>query len=293
MVTFSSIGELVAAAKNQNARISSVALAQTALDEEIGIQEAYERMRASYLVMRQSVEDGLSPGLRSFSGLSGGMARRMKTRAEGGQSLVGPFFGEVLYSALAVSELNACMGRIVAAPTAGSSGVIPACLVALERHHNIDEKTIVMGLINAAAIGMIIAKNAGVSGAKGGCQAECGSAAAMAASAVTEIMGGAPEQCAAAVAQALKSLMGLVCDPVAGLVEEPCVIRNVSSAAVAIAAAELALAGVGSNIPADDVIYAMDMVGKALPESLRETGAGGLAATPCGLGVAERLARAL
>jgi len=292
MITFSSIRELVDAANSQNARISSIALAQTALDEECGIQDAYDKMQRAYAVMRQSALDGLAPGLRSVSGLSGGGALKMKNRAKGGQSLAGPFFSEVVCSALAVSESNACMGRIVAAPTAGSSGVLPACLTALEKYHNIDEKTIVMGLINAAAVGMVIAKNASIAGASGGCQAECGSAAAMAASAMTEIMGGTPDQCAAAVAQALKSLMGLVCDPVAGLVEEPCVIRNVSAAAVAIAAAELALAGIETNIPADEVIFAMDKVGKSLPAALRETGFGGVAATPTGRAVARRMGAA-
>jgi L-serine dehydratase len=208
------------------------------------------------------------------------MAPAVKRQIDGGRGLTDGFIGNVIYSALATAELNACMGRIVAAPTAGSCGIVPACLAGMENYHGTEPEAVVMSLFNAAAIGMIIAKNASIAGAEGGCQAECGSAAAMAAAAMVELKGGTPGMSANACAFALESILGLVCDPVAGLVEVPCVVRNASCAMTAVTAAELALAGIESLVPADEVIDAMQSISKQMPPSLRETAEGGIAASP-------------
>ena len=286
---FDSISEMITEAEAQNAPISAVTLRQTALDMEKTEAEVFRQMKHALDVMKASITDGLEAGLRSASGLSGGMAFKVKQHVESGQSLSGGFMGEAIYNALAVAELNACMGTIVASPTAGSSGILPACLIALQNQRGLSDQDLVAGLLNASAVGLVIAKNASISGAEGGCQAECGAAAAMAASAMTELSGGTPAQCGHAVAHALKSLLGLVCDPVAGLVEEPCVTRNSGSTAVAIMAAQMALAGVESVIPVDEVILAMGEIGRQLPETLRETAKGGLAKTKTGKAIAKRL----
>ena len=185
----------------------------------------------------------------------------------------------VVYS---VSELNASMGRIVAAPTAGSCGILPAAVLTMEEEKHLSEKQCVMSLFTASAIGMVIANNASLAGARGGCQAECGSASAMAAAAIVELAGGTPEMVGSAVAIALKNILGLVCDPVAGLVEIPCIKRNASGVTGAFTAAELALAGIKSAIPADEVIWSMKKIGDVMPAALKETADGGLAATPTG-----------
>jgi L-serine dehydratase len=289
MMRFESVSELIREAEALNTTISKIALTQSAADTSLSEEEILEKMNGILSVMRDSIKNGLDKDLKSASGLSGGMAHLARLNVSGGKNISGPFMGEVIYNALAVSEYNACMGKIAAAPTAGSAGVIPACLITLQLHREIPDSAIVMGLVNASAIGMVIAKNASISGAKGGCQAECGSAAAMAAAAMTEIMGGSPEACGHAAAQALKSVLGLVCDPVAGLVEEPCIIRNAACAAVAVTSAELALAGIKSVIPVDEVIEAMERVGSAMPECLRETAKGGLAVCPTAQKIAEAL----
>ncbi len=276
---FTSIAEIITAAESENKTISRVILEGSAADMGKTGAEIFEMMAANYKVMKEAAVKGLENASLSASGLSGGNAGKVKSLRDAGKHITGDFINEIIYTALAVSETNARMGRIVAAPTAGSCGILPACLIALQNHFNISDEAAVMGLINASGIGMIIARNASISGAEGGCQAECGSASAMAASAVTEIMGGGPEQCGHAAAQALKSFMGLVCDPVAGLVEEPCIIRNVSCAVIAVTSAELALAGVRSVIPVDEVVRAMFSVGNMMPHSLKETAEGGLAAT--------------
>ena len=290
MITFASMQELIDEAKSSNKSISKITLEQSALDQEIPEQEVYDKMYAHYKTMKESIKDGLSPDLKSNSGLVGGFAHKVKFNAQSGKSISGDFLSGVIYNSLAVIELNASMGKIVAAPTAGSCGVLPGCLFTLQTHYDLTDDEIVMGLFNASALGMVIANNATLAGAEGGCQAEIGSAAAMAASAMTELMGGSPEQCGHAAAHVLKSLLGLVCDPVAGLVEEPCVIRNPTSAAVAVTSTELALAGVESIIPIDEVIQIVNIIGKQLPASLRETSDGGLAISKTGLAINKRLA---
>jgi L-serine dehydratase len=228
--------------------------------------------------MRQSVRDGLDPDLRSLSGRVGGQAAKM---AAPGQPQRLGLTGKACAYALAVAESNACMGKIVAAPTAGSCGILPGTLLAAQEQEGFTDDALVLALFAAAAVGRAIALQATVSGAEGGCQAETGSAAGMAAAALTELYGGTPEAAADACAFALMNTLGLVCDPVGGLVEIPCVYRNVAGAAQALAAAQLALAGVKCPIPCDEMILAMKDVGDAMPASLRETGEGGCAACAC------------
>ena len=244
-----------------------------------------ERMRRTLEIMRESAANGQRE-VRSASGLCGGLAERLLQNDAG---LLGKTAHRAAIFALSISEHNACMGRIVAAPTAGSCGILPGVLLALGETYCLDSDRLTEGLFNAAAVGMVIAHRATLSGAKGGCAAECGSAGAMAASAAVELLGGTPQMCANAVALALKAVMGLVCDPVAGLVEVPCVKRNATGAVLALTAAQLALAGIPSAIPADEVIDAMRQVGALMHESLRETSKGGIAATRTAQQIEKRL----
>lgn len=243
-----------------------------------------ERLR----VMREAVARGLQ-GVKSRSGLTGGDAKLVAKglAANASARLVGgePLTTAISY-ALAVSEVNASMGRIVAAPTGGSCGILPGVLLSVGERVGATDESLIDALFTAGAAGSVIARRATVSGAAGGCQAECGSAAAMAAAAAVQLGGGTPQQCVQAVALSLKGLMGLVCDPVAGLVEVPCIKRNATSAGVALAAATMALAGVRSVVPPDEVVDAMGAVGRELPASLKETAVGGLAATPTGKRIA-------
>lgn len=245
-------------------------------------QVLFQRMRKNLKVMRESVAVGLSGERRSLSGLVGGDAAKVEARRITGKSLVGEQISGAIAKALAVAEVNACMGKIVAAPTAGSCGVIPAVLFTVEETCRVSEQDLLLALFTAAGLGMIIAERASVSGAESGCQAEIGSAAAMAAAAAVELAGGTPRQTADAAAIAMKSMLGLVCDPVGGLVEVPCVKRNATGATIALAAAEMALSGVKSAIPIDEVIDAMGEIGKQMPCTLKETAQGGLAMTPTG-----------
>lgn len=280
MINYLSVSGLVQAATLQNCKISDLVLEQQAQQLEQTPKQVYDTMAASLAVMKQSVIDGTYPDLRSTSGLTGGGAFKMKCAVDNGKNICGHMFGSAMAKALAVSELNAAMGKIVAAPTAGSCGIIPAAVLTMMEEHHLSEDIAVRGLLTASAIGMVIAQNASISGAEGGCQAECGTASAMAAAALVEMAGGAPMMVSNACAIALKNILGLVCDPVAGLVEIPCIKRNTMGTANAFVAAELSLAGVESAIPADEVIIAMKRIGDALPSSLKETAEGGLADTP-------------
>lgn len=277
---YNSVAEIVAAAEESGQKISEITLAQQAVQLETSQDEVYKKMLETYRVMEKSAVEGLQPNLRSASGLTGGDAFKMARAAECKNTLCGSFMADAITRALAVSEYNAAMGRIVASPTAGSCGILPAAVITMKEQRSISERAAVMSLFTASAIGMVIAANACLSGAQGGCQAECGSAAAMAAAALVELAGGTPKMIANAVAITIKNILGLVCDPVAGLVEIPCIKRNASGVAGAITAAELALAGINSAIPADEVIWAMKRVGDTMPAALRETAEGGLAATP-------------
>ena len=285
---FTTLSALVAEAQRQGCALSALVLDQQARQTERPAQELYREMRDRYQVMVQAVQAGIAPGVRSTSGLTGGDGHRM-CRASHAGGLTGPVFTGALARALAVSEWNAAMGRIVAAPTAGSCGILPAAVLTLQEERGLPEQACVMSLFTAAAVGMVIARNATLSGAQGGCQAECGSASAMAAAALVELGGGTPAMAEQAVAMALKNSLGLVCDPVAGLVEIPCIKRNAAGVANAFCAAEMALAGIESAIPADEVILAMKRVGDALPSALRETAEGGLAATPTGCRLFEQV----
>lgn len=278
-LNYHSLAGLVEAAARAGEPLSALVLRQQAAQLEQSEAEVYRRMQENFRVMAACIEPGCQPDLRSTSGLTGGDAYKMRRRVESGQNLTGPVLGGALYRALAVSELNAAMGRVVAAPTAGSCGILPAVLLTMQEQ-GATEQDCVMSLFTASAVGLVIAENACLAGAQGGCQAECGSAAAMAAAALVELSGGTPQMLDDAVAIALKCQLGLVCDPVAGLVEIPCIKRNASGAAIAFMAAELALAGIGSRIPADEVILAMRRVGNAMSPTLKETAEGGLAATP-------------
>ncbi len=275
-----SLAALLAAAEQAGKPLSELVLASQAEQLEQTPEQVYDRMARCYQVMADGVAPGCDPNLRSASGLSGGNAAKMKAAVDAGRTLTGPVLGGALTRALAISELNAAMGRIVAAPTAGSCGILPAALLTMEQEKGCDRHACVMALFTASAVGLVIARNACLAGAQGGCQAECGSASAMAAAAIVELAGGTPKMIGDAVAIALKNVLGLVCDPVAGLVEVPCVKRNAAGVAGAFVAAELALAGISSVIPADEAILAMKRVGDAMVPALKETAEGGLAATP-------------
>lgn len=230
--------------------------------------------------MQEAVHSGLDEKLRSVTGLTGGQAAQMLRYLQNGRSLCGNLLGKAEVYALATAECNACMGKIVAAPTAGACGILPGAVIAMMEERGTTEAQAVDALFVAAAVGQSIATQASISGAEGGCQAECGSAAAMAAAALVSLQGGTPQQCADAAAFALMNLLGLVCDPVGGLVEVPCVYRNVGASGIAFTAADMVLSGICCPIDPDEVVLAMKEVGDALPASLRETGEGGCAA--CG-----------
>lgn len=246
--------------------------------------ESWARMSTLWQAMGRAVQE-YDPDRRSASGLVGGAGSLME---QGESSLCGPFVRQVIAAALKTGECNACMGCIVAAPTAGASGVMPAVLLPTQEKLGLSDEDMIQALYVAAGFGQVIATRASISGAEGGCQAEIGSASAMAAAALVSLQGGTPEQMAHACAMAIKNLLGLVCDPVAGLVEIPCVKRNVIGAMNALSCAEMALAGIRSAIPCDEVIDAMRAVGDCLPAALRETGQGGLAATPTGRRIAQQ-----
>lgn len=259
-------------------------------EREATAEESMERMRFTWRAMLDSV-DAYQGERRSVSGLVGGDGQRMREYADKAESLSGPYLQEVIATALSVGESNACMRKIVAAPTAGACGVLPAVLVPLYKNGSAAEEDILHALYVASGIGAVIAFRACIAGAAGGCQAEIGSASAMAAGALTALRGGSAEQIGNAVAMALKNLMGLVCDPIAGLVEVPCVKRNVGGAVNAVSCADMALAGITSRVPVDQVIDCMGDVGRRMPVEFRETALGGLAVTPFGESIKEQMGK--
>src|SRR5437667_4999307 len=274
----------------RDAELRKITLARLALETESKdqgrpVEEVRAALKRALDVMRSAIAQGLTGEHRSASGLVGGDAAKLRNGPAG--PLAGTPFRDILARALAVQEVNAAMGVIVAAPTAGGAGVLPAVLTGLAAARNISEENVVDALATAGLIGAVIAERASLSGAEGGCQAETGAAAAMAAGAATEMMGGTPTQVTHAVALAQQGTLGLVCDPLGGLVELPCVFRNATGAAIALAAIEMALAGITFAIPADEVIDTMGEIGDAMDVRYRETAGGGLAATPTG----RRLAR--
>ena len=281
MIDFTSIAQMLADTARANIPLWENIRRSDCQAQGIGPDASWSRMTAMLEAMIQA-DEGYRADDRSRSGLSGGDGGKMTAYGQG-QTLCGPFFTDVMAGALRMGECNACMKRIVAAPTAGACGVLPAVLLPYRRHFDASGEALVHALYTAAGFGMVIAHRASISGAEGGCQAEIGSAAAMAAPALVQLQGGTVEQMAHACAFAVKNLMGLVCDPVGGLVEVPCVKRNVIGAMDALSAAQMALAGIESRVPPDQVLDAMAEVGRSLPPSLRETGKGGLAATPFGM----------
>ena len=289
MYKFETVQELVKLAREKNSKISEIVLSREVQTSERSRDEIWNDMKKNLQVMKDSVRKGLEMEGKSPSGLVGGDARKINKLRLEGKTLSGDAISKVVVYALAVSEINACMGRIVACPTAGSCGILPGALLAAGEILDSTDEELISALFTSAGIGIVIATNASISGAEGGCQAECGSASAMAAGAIVELAGGTPEQVAQGVALALKNSLGLVCDPVAGLVEVPCVKRNGFIAPQALVSADLALAGVESVIPVDEVIHAMGQIGKALPVELRETAGGGLAKTPTALEIEARL----
>ena len=289
LLKYDSVAELVNEAEKRGLKLSELVLKSQAQIAERTEAEMFAQMARSLEVMKESVQEGMSKDKRSASGLTGGDAYKMNEALLGGNTIAGPFFGKAMVKAIAVAQTNACMGRIVASPTAGSCGILPAALLTLQEERNIPDRDLVMALFTASAIGIVIATNASVAGAAGGCQAECGAASAMAAAALVELCGGTPKQAEHACAIALKNILGLACDPVAGLVEIPCIKRNAGGVGNALVAAELALAGVESHIPADEVIVAMKKVGDMMSPTLKETAEGGLAVTPTGKKLCEKV----
>ncbi len=261
-----------------NGSIAEAAVAVQTRESGVTPETVRAMMRHHLHCMQEAVHNGLDEKLRSVTGLTGGQAARLLMRLTSGRSLCGTLLGKAETYALATAECNACMGKIVAAPTAGACGILPGAVLAMMEERGVTEEQAVEAMFVAAAVGQSIATQASISGAEGGCQAECGAGAAMAAAALVHLEGGSAQQCADAAAFALMNLLGLVCDPVGGLVEVPCVYRNVGSSGVAFTAADMALSGICCPIEPDEVILAMKEVGDAMPASFRETGEGGCAA---------------
>ena len=278
---FKSVKELVEICETENKKIHEVMLEQEMSITGLTADEVYANMDKNLQTMENALDEGLE-GVTSTTGLTGGDAVLIKNYIASGQSLAGNTLLDAVSKAVATNEVNAAMGKICATPTAGSAGVVPGVLFGLKPRLNPSRKDMLNFLLTSGAFGFVVANNASISGAAGGCQAEVGSAAAMAASATVELAGGTPQQSAEAFAICLKNMLGLVCDPVAGLVEVPCVKRNAAGASNAIVSADMALAGVTSRIPTDEVIEAMYKIGQTMPSALRETGRGGLAGTPTG-----------
>lgn len=280
---FRTIAELVEIAESEEMMISEVMIQAEVKATGKTKQAIFDEMAGHLDVMEEAINRGLTEDIRSRSGLTGGSARKIQQYLESGRTLLsGRNVLEAVARATATSEVNAAMGTIVATPTAGACGILPGCIFTAADRFDSKREAMVRGLFVGGAVGYVIANNAFISGAAGGCQAEVGSATAMAAAAVVEMAGGTPTESAEAVAIALKNLLGLVCDPVAGLVEAPCTKRNAIGSAIAMVAGDLALAGVKSVIPPDEVIEAMYRIGRDMPLSLKETALGGLAATPTG-----------
>ena len=287
-MSFDALEQIVRQAGGEGRGFFTAVLEEDMEERQVTREESFEKMRQMYTAMRSS-DAGYDRKRKSASGFVGTDGDRLEQFVNRGEGICGSFMDQVMTRALKMGENNACMGRIVAAPTAGSCGVLPAVLLTWEEQKKEKEDRMVEALYVAAGIGEVIASRASISGAEGGCQAEIGSASAMAAGALSYLRGGSPETIVHAAAMALKNLLGLACDPVAGLVEVPCVKRNVIGAVGAAAASEMAMAGIRSVIPPDEVIDAMQSIGRRMDVSIRETGEGGLASTPTGMRLTEKL----
>lgn len=285
---FHKLQEIADWVQQKNLPFWKVVMQDDRQERNVSEEESFGMMRSMYQAMREA-DQSYSPELRSASGMAGGDGARLEQFRRQENRLIGDFLTEVMEKAVKMAESNACMKRIVAAPTAGSCGVIPAVLLTYEKQKEAGEDRMTEALFVAAGIGEVIAASASISGAEGGCQAEIGSASAMAAGAVTYLEGGNAEEIIHAAALALKNMLGLTCDPVAGLVEVPCIKRNVSGAVNAVVSSQMALAGIRSVIPPDEVIDSMRRIGKLLPGCLRETSQDGLAATPTAQKIGKQL----
>ena len=285
---FRNVAELVELAESKNVKIAEIMILQEMEFSGLSREQIIEKMDRNLTVMEQAVERGLK-GVQSVTGLTGGDAVLLQNYIKSGKALAGNLLLDAVSKAVATNEVNAAMGMICATPTAGSAGVVPGTLFAVKERLNPTRAEMIDFLFTSAAFGFVVANNASISGAAGGCQAEVGSASGMAAAAIVELAGGTPSQAAEAMAITLKNMLGLVCDPVAGLVEVPCVKRNAMGASNAITAADMALAGITSRIPCDEVIDAMYKIGLTMPVALRETAEGGLAATPTGRKLAKEI----
>jgi L-serine dehydratase len=285
---YKALADAIKDAERENKSLAEVALAAESRDQGRPVADIRAALLRALVVMRGAIEKGLVGDLYSASGLVGGDAAKLRTSAKG--PLADTPFRDILTRALAVQEVNAAMGVIVAAPTAGGAGVLPAILTGLAKARSVSDEKVVDGLATAGLIGAVVAERASLSGAEGGCQAETGAAAGMAAGAATEMLGGTPSQVGHAVALTMQGTLGLVCDPLGGLVELPCVFRNATGSAIALAGIEMALAGITFAIPVDEVIDVMGEIGREMDVRYRETAGGGLAATPTGRRLAkERL----
>jgi L-serine dehydratase len=285
---YKALADAIRDAEQQKKTLAQVALETEARDQGRPIQDIRAALQRALDVMRGAIEKGLTGDLYSASGLVGGDAAKLRLNPKG--PLAQTPFRDILTRALAVQEVNAAMGVIVAAPTAGGAGVLPAILTGLAKARSVSDEKVVDGLATAGLIGAVVAERASLSGAEGGCQAETGAAAGMAAGAATEMLGGTPTQVGHAVALTMQGTLGLVCDPLGGLVELPCVFRNATGSAIALAGIEMALAGITFAIPVDEVIDVMGEIGREMDVRYRETAGGGLAATPTGRRLAkERL----
>jgi L-serine dehydratase len=284
-----SLKELADRCNSEGLSIGQLMLQDQSVESGRTSQEEFAKMADYYGIMKEAVRKGLTENTTSRSGLTGLDAQRVFAWRDGGNASLGNEASLAMAYALAVSEVNASMGRIVATPTAGSCGIIPGVFVSTQERFGWDDERMVYGLFSAGAIGYVIANNSFVSGAEGGCQAEVGSAVGMAAGSLVELRGGTPEQAVHAVGLALMNSLGLICDPVGGLVEIPCIVRNGFGAVQALAAADMAMAGMRSAIPSDEVIQVMYEVGSSMPEGHRETAKGGLATTPTGRAIMENL----
>ena len=288
MSIFSSVEELLSECGKRKTPLWRLVMEYSAHESGIEPQKSWDEMSCRLCAMRDAAAS-YEPEQRSRSGLSGGDGAKMERYYRSGRSIGGDFTGEILTAALRMGECNACMHRIVAAPTAGACGVLPAVLLPLCKYEELNQRQILEALYVASGIGAVIAYRACIAGAAGGCQAEIGTASAMAAGALVALRGGSGQQICHAVAMALKNLLGLICDPVAGLVEVPCVKRNVIGAVNAVSAADMALAGIESRIPVDEVINTMGEVGRRIPVEFRETALGGLADTPTGKAIEAKM----
>lgn len=283
---YKKIAGLINAAEKANKKISQIVIEEEVKELEVEHSFVIKKMKDNLKIMREAIEEGLESDHKSNSGLSGGDAFKLN---KSNNFFGGKLYKKVITKALAISEVNACMGKIVAGPTAGASGIVPAVLISLKEEYEIDEEKLINALFTAGGLGEIVSEKATLAGAAAGCQAECGVGSAMAAGAACELLGGSPKEVGDGFALALKNLLGLVCDPVAGLVEVPCVKRNGFASAHALTAANMALNGIKSVIPPDEVISAMMEIGDLMPNSLKETSKAGLAKTETGKEIAEKI----